>query len=105
MASDSENRRVLETILHDDVIFKKISDKVFSYIDIDNSGFIDKKEIEEFVGKVCSYTKMEKPSKAVIGALFKELDTDSSNTISQDELAVFLRGLYKAQLKVIKRKF
>ena len=57
------------------------------------------------MGKVCTYTKMERPSKAVISALFKELDTDASNTISQDELAVFLRGLYKAQLKVIKRKF
>ena len=105
MASENENRRVLETILHDDVIFKKISDKVFSYIDIDNNGTIDREEIEEFVGKVCTYTKMERPSKAVISALFKELDTDASNTISQDELAVFLRGLYKAQLKVIKRKF
>ena len=41
----------------------------------------------------------------MISALFKELDTDASNTISRDELAVFLRGLYKAQLKVIKRKF
>ena len=42
MASENENRRVLETILHDDVIFKKISDKVFSYIDIDNNGTIDR---------------------------------------------------------------
>ncbi len=39
----------------------------------------------------------------MVDSLFKELVTDGSNTISADELGVLLRGIFKAQLKQIKK--
>lgn len=103
MSSDLETKKVLEIVLSDEAVFEKIRERVFSYIDVDNNGTIDKQEIEDFVSKICENTSIEKLDAQVVDSLFKELDTDGSNTISADELGVLLRGIFKAQLKQIKK--
>ncbi len=53
MSSDMETKKVLEIVLSDEAVFEKIRERVFSYIDVDNNGTIDKQEIEDFVSKIC----------------------------------------------------
>lgn len=45
MSSDLETKKVLEIVLSDEAVFEKIRERVFSYIDVDNNGTIDKQEI------------------------------------------------------------
>ena len=94
----------LTDILIDDEKFLEINKSIFDAIDTDNSGSLEKEEVETFVkgllkgihsGDAEGSTDLQERHKIV----FSVLDDNESGEITLDELGKFLRELFKEQIK------
>ena len=84
--------------------FNEINKSIFDAIDTDNSGSLEKEEVETFVkgllkgihsGDGDGGTDLQERHKIV----FSVLDDNESGEITLDELGKFLRELFKEQIK------
>ena len=96
--------RNLTDILIDEEKFSEINKSIFDAIDTDNSGSLDKEEVETFIkgllkgihsGQGISDEEIEERFKMV----FNVLDENDSGEITLEELGKFLRELFKDQIK------
>lgn len=93
----------LMDILKNEEKFSDINKSVFDAIDTDNSGTLEKEEVEVFVkGLLKGVTdetdeQFEEKHKMV----FSVLDENESGEITLDELGKFLRELFKEQIKTL----
>ena len=72
--------------------------EVFKQIDIDMSGSLERKEIQNFINNICQEMGMKNnPDDKTIQEVFAELDEDGSDDISVEELKSFLRKLFVCQ--------
>ena len=94
----------LTDILIDEEKFSEINKSIFDAIDTDNSGSLEKEEVETFVkgllkgihsGDGDGGTDLQERHKIV----FSVLDDNESGEITLDELGKFLRELFKEQIK------
>ena len=94
----------LTDILIDDVKFNEINKSIFDAIDTDNSGSLEKEEVETFVkgllkGIHSGDADMGQDLNERHKIVFSVLDDNDSNDITPDELKRFLRELFKEQIK------
>ena len=96
----------LTDILIDEEKFSEINKSIFDAIDTDNSGSLEKEEVETFVkgllkgihngeGDGSNQQELQERHKIV----FSVLDDNESGEITLDELGKFLRELFKEQIK------
>ena len=92
----------LKDILTNEERFADINKSVFDAIDTDNSGTLEKEEVEVFVKSLLKGVSnddnnedFEERHKIV----FAVLDENESGEITLDELGKFLRELFKEQIK------
>ena len=94
----------LTDILIDEEKFSEINKSIFDAIDTDNSGSLEKEEVETFVkgllkgihsGDGDGGADLQERHKIV----FSVLDDNESGEITLDELGKFLRELFKEQIK------
>ena len=95
----------LTDILIDEEKFSEINKSIFDAIDTDNSGSLEKEEVETFVkgllkgigssGGAEGADDLQERHKIV----FSVLDDNESGEITLDELGKFLRELFKEQIK------
>ena len=105
MESVQETYDALTAILSDEKTFNEVVESVFKSIDKDNSGTLEKKEIEEFISTICGEMNIKKlPGSDSVEQVFKEIDTDHSNNISQGELGVFLKTIFLEQKKQLAKQ-
>ena len=93
-----QTHEALKCILDDDHTFKYVVGEVFATIDTDKSGRLKKEELRQFVVKVCHDKGMKTtPEDQTIDEVFKDLDEDNSDDITNEEFSVFLRRLFITQ--------
>ena len=94
----------LTDILIDEEKFAEINKSIFDAIDTDNSGSLEKEEVETFVKGLLKgihssdgdeRNDLQERHKIV----FSVLDDNESGEITLDELGKFLRELFKDQIK------
>ena len=93
----------LTDILIDEEKFSEINKSIFDAIDTDNSGSLEKEEVETFVKGLLKgihsgegdNNDLQERHKIV----FSVLDDNESGEITLDELGKFLRELFKEQIK------
>ncbi len=93
----------LHEILTKEEKFAEINKSIFDAIDTDNSGTLEKEEVESFVKGLLrgihtdasSVEDFEERHKII----FSVLDENESGEITLDELGKFLRELFKGQIK------
>ena len=90
----------------DEERFAEISKSIFDAIDTDNSGTLEKDEVEEFIKQMLRSMQVEQPDSLNAGLIddryrtvFAALDENESGEITLDELGKFLRELFKEQVK------
>mmetsp|Transcript_29666 Transcript_29666/g.45221 ORF Transcript_29666/g.45221 Transcript_29666/m.45221 type:complete len:110 (+) Transcript_29666:9-338(+) len=96
-------------ILIDDKKFEKINRSIFDAIDADNSGSLERDEIETFVEGLLKGFDLYVEDENVDFQerhkdVFSVLDDNESGEITLDELGRFLRELFKEQIKVLQKK-
>ena len=91
----------LHLILTNEEKFAEINKSIFDAIDTDNSGTLEREEVESFVksllvgihnDEVYDYEERHR-------IVFSVLDENESGEITLDELGKFLRELFKEQIK------
>lgn len=94
-----ETIEALETILGDEDTFQKVVTSVFTNMDKNGNGFLEPKELGEFLGEVSRQVEgIEPPTSSQVFHVFKHLDLNSDHSISRDEMEVFLRHSFQQQL-------
>ncbi|CAI2379708.1 unnamed protein product [Moneuplotes crassus] len=91
----------LKDILTNEERFADINKSVFDAIDTDNSGTLEKEEVEVFVKGLLKGVNDEnsEESEERHKLVFSVLDENESGEITLDELGKFLRELFKEQIK------
>ena len=94
----------LTDILIDEEKFSEINKSIFDAIDTDNSGSLEKEEVETFVkgllkGIHSGESDMNNDLQERHKIVFSVLDDNESGEITLDELGSFLRELFKEQIK------
>ena len=93
----------LMAILRDEEQFSDINKSVFDAIDTDNSGTLEKQEVEVFVKGLLKGVSDDKDEdfEEKHKMVFSVLDENESGEITLDELGKFLRELFKEQIKTL----
>jgi Ca2+-binding EF-hand superfamily protein len=101
----------LSRILTDEERFSEINKSIFDAIDTDNSGTLEKDEVETFIKDLLRSMSLDSSNnlhtidQSFIDdryrSVFGLLDENESGEITMDELGKFLRELFKEQIKEI----
>jgi len=98
----------LSRILTDEEHFAEINKSIFDAIDTDNSGTLEKDEVETFIKDLLRNMQYDSQQQNSIEtgliddryrSVFSLLDENESGEITMDELGKFLRELFKEQVK------
>jgi Ca2+-binding EF-hand superfamily protein len=95
----------LSRILTDEERFADITKSIFDAIDTDNSGTLEKDEVEDFIKEMLKSMQFDDDgnNQGLIDeryrTVFTVLDENESGEITLDELGKFLRELFKEQIK------
>ena len=93
----------LQNILVHEDKFAEINKSIFDAIDTDNSGTLEREEVESFVKSLLvgihNEEEEEYDQKERHRIVFGVLDENESGEITLDELGKFLRELFKEQIK------
>ena len=94
----------LNVILQDKDTFELVCHEVFTTIDADGNGSLERLEIRAFIEHACGEMGVNGSSDdKMIADVFAELDEDGSNDISQAELQRFLRKLFETHRDEVAR--
>jgi Ca2+-binding EF-hand superfamily protein len=92
----------LHSILTNEERFAEINKCIFDAIDTDNSGTLERDEVEQFVVSLLKgvlHDDIGVDFEDKNRAIFEMLDDNESGEITLDELGKFLRELFKEQIK------
>ena len=93
----------LHEILMNEERFAEINKSIFDAVDTDNSGTLEREEIEGFVMSLlqgnASTEEQDQEQLERTKVIFGVLDENESGEITLDELGKFLRELFKDQIK------
>lgn len=95
----------LNEILVDEAKFAEINKSIFDAIDTDNSGTLEKEEVESFVKGLLKGIHNDNEIEGIENRhqiVFNVLDENESGEITLDELGKFLRELFREQVKELK---
>ena len=95
----------LNEILVDEAKFTEINKSIFDAIDTDNSGTLEKEEVESFVKGLLKGIHQDHEIEDIESRhqiVFNVLDENESGEITLDELGKFLRELFREQVKELK---
>ena len=77
--------------LFDDFTFLPMVNYYFNLADIDNSGFIEKGEINKFLAQFAKEKSMDPPSAKDIEATLKKYDTNKDGKLSKKEFEFLVK--------------
>ena len=77
--------------LFDDFTFLPMVDFYFSTTDTDNSGFIEKKEINKFLSKFAKDRSIDPPSDKEIEETLQKFDTNKDGKLSKKEFEFLVK--------------
>jgi len=98
-ATPQETFESLQIVMSDEPTFQKLVDTVFRNMDANKSGTLDSKELTAFMVQVCDDMGIQDPpTSAQAYQVFKHLDLNGDNSVTRDELTVFLRHLFTEQM-------
>jgi len=86
--------------LFDDFTFLPMVDFYFSSTDTDNSGFIEKKEINKFLSKFAKDRSIDPPSDKEIEETLKKFDTNKDGKLSKKEFVFLVKKCIKEMISV-----
>lgn len=93
----------LHSILTNENKFAEINKSIFDAIDTDNSGTLEREEVESFIKSllagITGLDQSEQEQAERHQMVFGVLDENESGEITLDELGKFLRELFKEQIK------
>lgn len=83
----------LRSLLKDEAKFNELAKGAFEVTDEDNSGVIDKAELEVAMARISSDIGIPVPSKEEVEEVFDVLDQDKSGKLDFNEFKVFVRKI------------
>ena len=93
-----QTHEALKVILEDTSTFNYVVAEVFAAVDKDKDGSLSRDNLKQFVTKVCLDMGMRTaPDERAVEEVFRDLDEDNSNEVSQEEFGRFLRRLFIQQ--------
>ena len=75
-------------------------DFYFSTTDTDNSGFIEKKEINKFLSKFAKDRSIDPPSDKEIEETLKKFDTNKDGKLSKKEFVFLVKKCIKEMISI-----
>jgi hypothetical protein len=100
--TEKEKIERLEAVVSSQDKFKSFLDRIFLMIDTDNSGQVDKSEIDRFLKEVSKALDLDPPEPSEIEDFFKMFDKDKTGNISKEELVEPLKGLILVWIDIMK---
>jgi len=93
-----QTHEALKVILEDTSTFNYVVAEVFAAVDKEKDGSLSRDNLKQFVTKVCLDMGMRTaPDERAVEEVFRDLDEDNSNEVSQEEFGRFLRRLFIQQ--------
>ena len=86
--------------LFDDFTFLPMVDFYFSSTDTDNSGFIEKKEINKFLSKFAKDRSIDPPTDKEIEETLKKFDTNKDGKLSKKEFVFLVKECIKEMISI-----
>ena len=83
----------VKQILADDAKLTQQTANVFAVFDLDKSGFIDNKELENALKTIAETNSFKPPSHEEITKTLNELDKNNDGKLNKDEFKTFVREL------------
>ena len=102
------NSASIEQFLHDKKKLQDITKKAFDAVDLDNSGYLERNEVEVVMKNVAADLGVQKPSDKEIDDVIKELDKNNDGRLSVDEFQVLIEQILEMMSKAehnIQHKF
>ncbi len=93
------NSASIEQFLHDKKKLKDITKKAFDAVDLDNSGYLERNEVEVVMKNVAVDLGVQKPSDKEIDDVIKELDKNNDGRLSVDEFQVLIEQILEMMTK------
>ena len=86
--------------LFNDFTFLPMVDYYFNTADIDNSGYIEKSEINKFLTQFAKEKSMDPPSEKDIEETLKKYDTNKDGKLSKKEFEFLIKKCIKDMLSL-----
>ena len=83
--------RTLEYILKDPIKIKYISDKAFEAVDIGNTGFLEKEEIEAIMQNVSTDLNLQSPNQDEINTFMNQIDYDNDRKVCKKDFTLLIK--------------
>ena len=83
--------RTLEYILKDTARIKYISDKAFEAVDIGNTGYLEKEEIQAIMQNVSFDLNLQSPNQDDIHAFMSQLDIDKDKRVCKKDFVILIK--------------
>jgi len=83
----------VQDILEDKEKVRIISQAAFDSIDINKTGFLERKDVEALLINIAKDLNVKKPSKDEVDDVMKELDPDKDGKVRPDEFQVLVEEI------------
>jgi calmodulin len=90
----------LRAILADKQKLRNLSEAAFKKVDIDQSGFVEKNELQKVMEDVAKDIGTERPSKDDVDEVLKELDENKDGKLSLDEFQVLIEQVLEQMVRI-----
>ena len=94
----------IEQFLTDEKKLKDITKKAFDAVDLDNSGFLERNELELIMRNVSIDLGVQKPTDKEIDDVMKELDKNNDGRLSVDEFQILIEQILEMMKKAENNK-
>lgn len=96
----TENENDLRLILSDKQKLRNLTESAFKKVDIDQSGFVEKDELQKVMEDVAKDIGVEKPTKEDVEEVLKELDENKDGRLSLDEFQVLIEQVLEQMARI-----
>lgn len=90
----------LRIILSDKQKLRNLTEAAFKKVDIDQSGFVEKDELQKVMEDVAKDIGVEKPTREDVDEVLKELDENKDGRLSLDEFQVLIEQVLDQMARI-----
>jgi len=90
-----------QDILEDKEKIKVITKAAFEAIDVNNQGFIERKEVETLLLNIAKDMNIKKPTKEETDEVMKQLDHDKDGKIRPEEFQVLVEEVIESMVQAM----